>query len=77
MEYLEAGLGMADAAQLLPFLTGSQPIVAYQYSDKVLASARVLAVPTFLTLFVILLLGFSAAFLVPRLPLGVPRRDFG
>lgn len=66
-----------DAAQLLPYLTGSQPIVAYQYSEEVLAYATVLPVPTVLALLAVLLLGFTSAFVVPRLPLNIPRRDFG
>lgn len=77
MKHLEDSLGMADAANLLPYLTGSQLITAYQYADNTVAIARVLTFPTILTLFVILVLGFSAAFLVPKLPLGIPRRDFG
>jgi len=75
--YLQTGLANADAAQMLPYLTGSQPVVAYQYTEDVLAYASVLPVPTVLTLITVLLLGFASAFFVPRLPLNIPRRDFG
>ena len=74
--YLQTGLGNADASQFLPYLTGSQHVVAYQYTEEVLAYATVLPVPTVLTLLTVLLLGFVSAFLVPRLPLNIPRRDF-
>jgi hypothetical protein len=74
---LQSGLGNADAAQMLPYLTGSQPLVAYQYTEEVLAYASVLPIPTILTLITVLLLGFVSAFFVPRLPLSIPRRDFG
>jgi len=76
-DYITNALGKADAAQLLPYLIGSQPILAYQYPDTTLASAELLLWPTIGTLMVTLFLGFSAAFLVPRLPLSIPRRDFG
>jgi len=75
--YLEKGLANADAAQLLPYLTGSQPIVAYQYTDEVLAYAAVPPVQTLLTLVFVLSLAYVSALLVPRLPLNIPRRDFG
>lgn len=76
-ERVQAGLGKAYAALVLPYLTGSQPIVAYQYADDPIAYVTVLHVPTIITLLIMLLLGLISAFCVPRLPQGVPRRDFG
>ncbi|CAG8679796.1 6405_t:CDS:2 [Acaulospora colombiana] len=69
-------MGMADAAQLLPYLAGSKSVVAYQYPVKTTAFAHLFVGPTIGSLAVILLVGFAAAFFVPRLPLGIPRRDF-
>ncbi|PVF96314.1 hypothetical protein CPB86DRAFT_736976 [Serendipita vermifera] len=75
-EFLEAAMGSADATQLLPYLIGSKSLVAYQYPVKTTAFAHLFVGPTIGSLAVILLVGFAAAFLVPRLPLGIPRRDF-
>lgn len=75
-ERLQASLGKADAAQFLPYLTGSQPVVAYHYTENGVAHAKLLPVPTVLTLTTLWLVGCFCAFFVPRLPLGVPRRDF-
>lgn len=76
-EFLSKSLGKADAAQMLPYLVGSQPILTFEYKERTLASAAVFVGPTIAVCAAILALGFAAAFLVPRLPLGIPRRDFG
>ncbi|KAG8757839.1 hypothetical protein FRC14_001371 [Serendipita sp. 396] len=76
MKDLQVGLGMADASQILPYLVGSQPVLAYRYKDITLASASIFSRATFATLAFILSLGCIATVFVPRLPLGIPRRDF-
>ncbi|KAG8816683.1 hypothetical protein FRC17_000217 [Serendipita sp. 399] len=73
---LQIGLGMADASQLLPYMVGSRPVLAYRYGDITLASASIFTRATFATLAFILALGCVATIFVPRLPLGIPRRDF-
>jgi hypothetical protein len=75
--HLGASLGQADAVGLLPYLVGSQPIVAIAYRDRTLAFAQ--ASPKFLIPFLVavLIVGFIATFFVPKLPFGLPRRDFG
>ena len=45
--------------------------------DDSVAFATVLPIPTIVTLVAVLLLGYVSALCIPRLPLGVPRRDFG
>ena len=69
--------GKADASNVLPFLSGTQPIVVRAYKDVVLASASFQ--PGLLTgvLGGALLLGALAGFFVPALPFDIPRRGFG
>lgn len=70
-------LGRADAVQLLPYLVGSQKLTALIYPDRVSAFCNVDWLILTITISVALGLGFVAAFFIPRLPLGLPRRDFG
>lgn len=56
---------------------GTLPIIAHTYRNIQLASAWVDAGPIALTLGIVGILGFLAAFLVPKLPYSRPRRDFG
>ncbi|QRV98443.1 exonuclease [Ceratobasidium sp. AG-Ba] len=65
-----------DYQYMLPYMAGSQPVVARVYPDHTVAYIRVSQKWLALLLFVILLLGYVSAIFVPRLPLGVPRRDF-
>ncbi|CAE6420807.1 unnamed protein product [Rhizoctonia solani] len=74
---LQDVLGDVDSQHLLPYLVGSQPIVAHLYPDETLAYTKVYLVWLIVTLIVVLVLGFIVAIFVPRLPLGLPRRDFG
>ena len=69
--------GKVDASNVLPYLSGTRPIVVRAYKDVVLASAffkpgilcGVLSIP--------LVLGALAGLFVPALPFGIPRRGFG
>ncbi|KAJ1308925.1 hypothetical protein OPQ81_004610 [Rhizoctonia solani] len=74
---LQDVLGDVDCQHLLPYLVGSQSIVAHVYPDKTLAYTKVYLVWLIVSLIVVLVLGFIVAIFVPRLPLGLPRRDFG
>jgi len=69
--------GKIDASNVLPFLSGTGPIVVRAYKDEVLASAsfdpRVLCG----VLGIALVLGALAGLFVPALPFGIPRRGFG
>ncbi|CUA69403.1 ATP-binding cassette sub-family C member 8 [Rhizoctonia solani] len=74
---LQDVLGDVDCQHLLPYLVGSQPIIAHTYPDKTLAYTKIYLVWLIVSLIVVLVLGFIVAIFVPRLPLGLPRRDFG
>ncbi|KAG8739102.1 hypothetical protein FRC10_006142 [Ceratobasidium sp. 414] len=72
-----AAIATADSQNLLPYLAGSQPIVARLYPDKTVAYVKVSKLRLGVLLLNMLLLGYGIAIFVPRLPLGLPRRDFG
>jgi len=74
---LEATTASIHASNLLPYLTGSAPLLAYGYPNQTLAYTHVEGWWLFAMLLLVLLLGYAAAFFVPSLPLGMPRRDFG
>ena len=74
---LEAAIASADSSNLLPYLVGSAPVLAYAYPDQVLAYTHVSVGWLLGVLFFILIMGYAASFFVPRLPMGLPRRDFG
>ncbi|CAE6417342.1 unnamed protein product [Rhizoctonia solani] len=61
----------------LPYLAGTQPVLARSYPDKTVAYIRISKLWLGISLLVMLLLGYIVAIFVPRLPLGLPRRDFG
>jgi len=69
--------GKADASNVLPFLSGTRPIVVRAYQDVVLASASFRPAVLAGVLGGTLLLGVLAGFLVPALPFDIPRRGFG
>ena len=69
--------GKADASNLLPFLSGTHPIVVRAYQDVVLASASFQPAVLAGVLSGTLLLGALAGFFVPALPFDIPRRGFG
>ncbi|QRV98444.1 exonuclease domain protein [Ceratobasidium sp. AG-Ba] len=70
-------LAKSDSQHLLPYLAGSQPIVARSYPDKTVAYIKISQLWLAILLLIMLLLGYIVAIFVPRLPLGLPRRDFG
>ncbi|KAG9079791.1 hypothetical protein FRC06_007464, partial [Ceratobasidium sp. 370] len=70
-------LAKSDSQHLLPYLAGSQLIVARSYPDKTVAYTRTSRLSLGILLLLMLLLGYLLAIFVPRLPLGLPRRDFG
>ncbi|KAF9645600.1 hypothetical protein BDM02DRAFT_490337 [Thelephora ganbajun] len=66
-----------DAANVLPYLAGSGPVVAQSYPDRTLAYVtfkqwQLIGLPM-----LILILGIIGELFVPTLPLNVPRRGFG
>ena len=69
--------GKADASNVLPFLSGTRPIVARAYQDAVLASASFQPGVLVGVLGGVLLLGALAGLFVPALPFDIPRRGFG
>jgi len=69
--------GKVDAAYVLPFLSGTRPIVARAYKDVVLASASFDPYVLCGVLGITLLLGVLAGFLIPVLPFDIPQRGFG
>lgn len=69
--------GKADASNVLPFLSGTRPIVVRTYKDAVLASASFRPGILVGVLGAALLLGALAGFFVPALPFDIPRRGFG
>jgi len=69
--------GKADASNVLPFLSGTRPIVVRAYEDVVLASASFQPGILAGVLGGTLLLGTLAGFFVPALPFDIPRRGFG
>ena len=69
--------GLADASNMLPFLSGTGPIIARAYPYAHLASASFRPPILAGVLGVTLLLGVLAGFLVPALPFDIPRRGFG
>ncbi|KDQ12525.1 hypothetical protein BOTBODRAFT_34491 [Botryobasidium botryosum FD-172 SS1] len=74
--HVAQALAVSDATNLLPFLVGSQPIIAHTYRNTDLASAYAHALPLAIALLIFALMGLPPTFLVPRLPYARPRRDF-
>ena len=65
------------AVNVLPYLVGSEPVVAQLYRDETLAYAtykpwQLIALPV-----LVLILGTIGELFVPALPLGILRREFG
>jgi len=65
------------AANALPYLVGSAPIVAQAYADETLAYVtykqwELISLPA-----LVLILGIIGELFVPTLPLNIPRREFG
>ena len=69
--------GKADASNVLPFLSGTRPIVVRAFKDEVLASTSFKPGILVGVLGCALLLGALAGLFVPALPFDIPRRGFG
>jgi len=69
--------GKVDASNVLPYLSGTRPIVVRAYKDEVLASASFDPHTLGGVLGIALLLGVFAGLFVPALPFDIPRRGFG
>ncbi|CAE6338438.1 unnamed protein product [Rhizoctonia solani] len=67
----------SDSQHLLPYLVGSQPVLAHVYPDKTVAYTYVYTVWLAIILAVVLVNGIIVSVFVPRLPLGLSRRDIG
>ncbi|KDQ10054.1 hypothetical protein BOTBODRAFT_500583 [Botryobasidium botryosum FD-172 SS1] len=70
-------LAESDASNLLPYLVGTEPILAHQYLDRTVAYTQI--DPWILLAFIgiVLVFGVLGTMFVPTLPLGLPRRNFG
>ena len=66
-----------DASNVLPFLSGTGPIVVRAYKDEDLASASFDPYVLCGVLGTTLILGALAGLFIPALPFGIPRRGFG
>jgi len=69
--------GKFEASNVLPFLSGTGPIVVRAYKDVVLASASFNPYILGGVLGIALVLGALAGLFVPALPFDIPRRGFG
>ncbi|KAG8768697.1 hypothetical protein FRC12_005423 [Ceratobasidium sp. 428] len=70
-------LSNSDSQHLLPYLVGTQPIVAYVFHDKTVAYTQIYISWLAATLAIVLVVGIIVSAFVPRLPLGVSRKDIG
>ncbi|KDQ10132.1 hypothetical protein BOTBODRAFT_502234 [Botryobasidium botryosum FD-172 SS1] len=75
--HLASVIGAWDSARALPYLVGSAQVLAHAYEDIVLSIGSVHLIFLGAILAGTLVIGLAAAMFVPRLPMGVPRRDFG
>jgi len=66
-----------DAANVLPYLAGSAPIVAQSYPDQTLAYVTYAQWQLISLPMLVLLLGTIGELFVPTLPFNIPRRGFG
>jgi len=67
----------AEAGNALPYLVGSGLVIAQSYEDETLADATFEHWKLIGPLLGILFLGIIGELFVPRLPLNIPRREFG
>ncbi|QRW08984.1 transmembrane protein [Ceratobasidium sp. AG-Ba] len=70
-------LSNSDSQHLLPYLVGTQPVIAYEFRDNTVAYTQIYAQWLAVTLAVVLIAGIIVSVFVPRLPLGVSRKDIG
>ncbi|KDQ11376.1 hypothetical protein BOTBODRAFT_459445 [Botryobasidium botryosum FD-172 SS1] len=73
---METMIGGWDSSQALPYLIGTGYVTAQVRQDRIIAAGQVNQLYLGLVLGLILLLGFIADVCIPRLPDGVPLRDF-
>jgi len=66
-----------EAANVLPYLAGSGPVVAQSYPDWTLAYVTFSPWQLIGLLVLVMILGVTGELFVPTLPLDIPRRDFG
>ena len=64
------------ARTVLPFLAGSQQIVAQRYKGAQVAFAHILTIPMIIAIAALVLAGAVGCFFVPALPGGHPQRRF-
>ena len=69
--------GRVSAANLLPYLAGSAPVVAQSYPDQTLAYVTFVRWQLIGLLVIVLILGIIGELFVPKLPHNMPRRGFG
>ncbi|KAF8753811.1 hypothetical protein RHS01_06520 [Rhizoctonia solani] len=67
----------SDSQHLLPYLVGSQLVLAHVYRDKTVAYTFIYTTWLAIILAVVLVNGIVVSVFVPRLPLGLSRRDIG
>jgi len=65
------------AANALPYLVGSGPLVAQSYTDETLAYTTYKPWQLIGLSILIWTLGIIGELFVPKLPLNIPRREFG
>jgi len=70
-------IGAWDSARALPYLVGSARVLAHAYDDVILSFGSIHLAFLGSILGGTLLVGIAAGIFIPRLPRGVPRRDFG
>ena len=70
-------LAQASAVNTLPYLAGSGFVVAQSYEDEALAYTTYKLWQLASLLLLIWVLGVLGELFVPRLPLDIPRREFG
>ncbi|KAG5651676.1 hypothetical protein H0H81_007837 [Sphagnurus paluster] len=68
--------GLSDGSNLLPYFAGTGQMLARRYNDRVLSNAYARPIYAALYLAFIMILGLVVGLFVPKLPLGVPHRDF-
>ena len=74
---LAATRARIGAAYTLPYVAGSGPVVAQLYKDETLAYATYKQWQLAILPMVVWVLGVIGELFVPKLPLNIPRREFG
>jgi len=74
---LAATRARIGAAYTLPYVAGSGPVVAQLYEDETLAYATYKQWQLAILPILVWILGVIGELFVPKLPLNIPRREFG